>query len=245
MPLSGCPCLRAVACAAALPIAFLAQSPFDDHAIEISFDEAGLAGRADFDGDGDVDLLQIRNASPAGPAIGLRVLRNDGAGSFSPGVTLAFPAGFGSWARVAPVVADLDGDGAVDVAVDYYDASVTPAIGGVALVRGDGAGGFVAVEPLELGIEIFRLLPGQLDGDPQRELILHGGSSGPIGTTRIQSIGWGAAGAVAASPRIVPPVTTYGTGIRELAAAGTVRADKIRIAELADRTSAVLLAARP
>ena len=217
MTLSRCLCLRAAACTAVLSVAVLAQSPFDNHPVKVSLGESGLVGRADFDGDGDVDLLQLLSASPGGPVIALRVLRNDGAANFSPGATLALPAGFGSWARVAPVVADLDGDGAVDVGVDYYDASVSPAIGGVALVRGDGAGGFVDVTALGLGIEVFRLLPGQTDGDPQRELILHGGASGTVGATRIQSVGWSAAGAVAAPPTIVPPFTVLGTGVSELA----------------------------
>ena len=107
---------------------------------------AGVAW-VDFDGDGWLDLYLVQSGPfppDGGEGSADRLFRNlgpDGAGEFR-----FAPAGAGDLARgygQGVVAADVDGDRDVDLLVSHYGPTV--------LLRNDGAGRFVAPEPLPAG----------------------------------------------------------------------------------------------
>jgi hypothetical protein len=122
----------------------------------------GAIALADFDADGDLDaLVGSGRGAAAGPA---KLFWNDGAGSFTPSdveLGAASAAEFG--------VADLDGDGHLDVVVanaDFVDE----------VWLGDGAGGFAASEMPAGSIPSDGLSTkvslGDIDGDGDLDVIV-------------------------------------------------------------------------
>jgi hypothetical protein len=91
---------------------------------------------ADMDGDGDLDPVVVGRDS-----LETAVYRNPGNGDFStPTPKLAVPASALPSVTRGVDAADVDGDGDLDVAVPWSPLTVYG--GGVALLRGDGAGSF-------------------------------------------------------------------------------------------------------
>ena len=82
--------------------ATLIGAPYDTHNVLL----------ADFNGDGNVDIAAIVNNEYAPEGLS-RVFQNDGRGNFSP-----VGNSFGPTSHSSAAIADFDGDGAVDIAID-------------------------------------------------------------------------------------------------------------------------------
>lgn len=113
---------------------------------------------ADFDNDGDIDLLMVISTTvedPDGPSR-LALLVNDGDANFSIGQVVADPWPWPSVYQLA--VEDFDGDG-------WVDAAVPGAAGVVAIFLNDGAGGLVTGQEYDVGSVAWCTTAGDFDGD--------------------------------------------------------------------------------
>jgi len=114
---------------------------------------------ADFDGDGDTDVLAAISGG------GTTLFLNDGTGVFSAGPSTAS----GSQTKKL-LAADLDGDTNLDVVQLHEQASE----GGVVVYLGDGAGGLKLDASHDLGLNIFARLAdvevGDIDNDGDLDL---------------------------------------------------------------------------
>jgi enediyne biosynthesis protein E4 len=121
---------------------------------------------ADFDGDGDDDLLLIRHAGHDDLLIPSRLFENTGSGTWGAGEPVPLPEGF--YGRT-PAVADYDGDGDLDVYVaeDRYGSH-----GGVLL---ENRGGLEFTDVTEgSGLEgefALGATAGDVDGDGMPDLV--------------------------------------------------------------------------
>ena len=126
--------------------------------------QPAAAGVGDFDSDGIPDLAIVnegRDRVGVPPVPGsVSILMGLGGGAFAPGVT--HETGYHG---VGLGVADLDGDGAQDLAIGSG--------GGVEVLRGGGDGSFVAQSPIGLGG--FRMTTGDFDADGTPDLAQVGG----------------------------------------------------------------------
>jgi hypothetical protein len=114
---------------------------------------------ADFDGDGDEDLL-VGN----GMSFDVSVLLSDGAGGHADPVNL--PLWTNEYGLVALATGDLDGDGDIDFAASGVDA------GHIQLFIGNGSGGFTAGTLLDIGSGAWprSLAIADIDGDGDADL---------------------------------------------------------------------------
>jgi hypothetical protein len=112
---------------------------------------------ADVDGDGAPDLLST-NANDGT----LSVLLGDGRGGFRPAPGSPMRAARHPYDAI--VAADLDGDGRVDLAIpDIHGNSL-------AILRGDGKGGFTPSTPIPVGERPGYVAAGDFDGDGRIDL---------------------------------------------------------------------------
>ena len=120
---------------------------------------------ADFDGDGVPDLAVASSS-------GISVLLGKGNGTFHSATTVAISAGTPSHGLVA---ADFNGDGKMDVALII----APPQIGtvAVAVLLGNGAGGFRAPASFSVHSGASFIAVGDFNGDGKRDLITSGSSS--------------------------------------------------------------------
>lgn len=116
----------------------------------------------DFDGDDDLDLV-VPNTGQYWEGTTFQLWTNQGDGVFVPGGQ--FPCGAGP---TGITVADFNQDGALDVAV-AHDAYIVYGAS-IAIVRGDGAGGFMAPQVLSLDQGTYKIDSGDLDGDGDVDL---------------------------------------------------------------------------
>jgi hypothetical protein len=123
---------------------------------------AALAA-GDLDADGDIDLvLTTEGLNSLDRFAGLQVLRNDGAGRFSPDALLPRD----EHRPDSLVAADFDGDGIADIAIG------DSALGQVDVLLNDGAGG-LASAGLHLGVEgggVAALTAQDFNGDGRLDL---------------------------------------------------------------------------
>jgi len=112
----------------------------------------------DLDGDGDTDLVVVRNAGNS-----TDVFWNDGNGNFTAGPAL--PVGLDA---LAVVVDDIDGDGNLDILVSR------PVAPEIVVYLGDGSGSFAAADPISLpgGGSAFNLAVGDVTRDGVPDLIV-------------------------------------------------------------------------
>lgn len=110
----------------------------------------------DLNGDGLIDLIVASNGDPFDEQDtgGLLILFNNGGGDFAPPVEVS--AGD---SPVWPAVADLNGNGAADLAV------ANNVSGDVSLLFNDGQGSFSLVENVTVGAGPSFVAPADLDGD--------------------------------------------------------------------------------
>lgn len=116
---------------------------------------------ADLNGDGAHDLAIAHREQGSG-SDGLSVLLNQGNGLLSAPVD--FPAGESPTTVAA---ADLNGDGALDLAVAAWDV----AVGGVSVLLNDGTGAFSAPALYGPGLISGALAAGDLDGDGAVDIV--------------------------------------------------------------------------
>lgn len=126
----------------------------------------------DVDGDGDDDLVAATEKRVDDPDFGSRdvtiaaVALNDGAGAFAPTAAGDVQVGgIGFIWPLQPTFADLDEDGALDLAFGGF--------GGVTTLLGDGAGGFAAPVRSAVGVSgaIDFVEPADVDGDGHLDLV--------------------------------------------------------------------------
>lgn len=115
---------------------------------------------ADLNGDGDIDL-----ATANGGSDNVSILLGDGAGAFTPATGSPFAAGDQPWYVVA---ADLNADAKLDLALARWPQGDVVSNGEVAILLGDGTGGFappsfVPVGRVPYGIAVAHL---NADGNP-------------------------------------------------------------------------------
>jgi hypothetical protein len=119
------------------------------------FDDGLLVGFGDADGDGDLDLVQ--GASPTG-----KLARNDGTGRFLAPANAGMPADVASCQGVA----DLNGDGRVEVVLGFFSRTVSDAV-----CVNTGAGSF-NVTPLPPGAGRTQALAlGDADRDGDTDVV--------------------------------------------------------------------------
>ena len=99
--------------------------------VAISTGATGFMDAGDIDGDGDIDIVAPTNSGD------IRILRNNGNGTFAAPVTVSFSGTIFSASSVA--LGDYDGDGDLDAA-----ATVGFGVGTVAILTNDGVGNFSA-----------------------------------------------------------------------------------------------------
>jgi hypothetical protein len=117
---------------------------------------------ADFDRDGDIDLA-IPNTGQYWEGLSFQIWMNQGDGTFF--AYGAFPSGQGP---NGITINDFNGDGVLDVAV-AHDRYISCAAS-IAIMLGDGAGGFLAPLTVALDSCTYKIDSGDVDGDGDIDL---------------------------------------------------------------------------
>ncbi len=122
---------------------------------------------ADFNKDGKADLLVAGQFSGGGCTSGYALtyafLRGNGNGTFTAGPTECWSPG----APGNPVVADLNGDGKLDVVIPYYGGA-----GGPAVLQGNGDGTFIGSQVLYTGRNTTSAAVADFNGDGMPDVAL-------------------------------------------------------------------------
>ena len=115
---------------------------------------------ADFNGDGIPDLA-IANSGNAGVSGNVGIMLGSAAGVF--GNMTVYPAGNGA---LGPVVADFNGDGNADIAVENFTDNTE------SLLLGNGDGTFQAQTVFPTGTSPYGAAVGQFNGDSYPDLVI-------------------------------------------------------------------------
>ncbi|MBL8726450.1 MAG: VCBS repeat-containing protein [Planctomycetes bacterium] len=121
---------------------------------------------ADLDVDGDLDLLVTLARQAAPRDIEVRLLRNDGTGTFTAAATLVWPAIVDARA----VVGDLDGDGDLDLVAARHDAANQPLP--LLVLSHDGNFGFQPAAATTPGTAAKDVALADLEGDGDLDLVV-------------------------------------------------------------------------
>jgi hypothetical protein len=185
--------------------------------------EPGRPAAGDLDGDGRLDLvMSINGELPAGGQARYVRLMGDGGGGFGPAQPIALPPAFAGMFLKAPALADLDGDGDLDLVVSGF-VRPEPGVGPVATLLNDGTGAFGAASVLA-GAAILGGV-GEVTGDGRTDVVLAGFKSrssaevppsDPFGALLL--VGDGAGGA-APGPAVGASDTVL-TGVAQMDGAG-------------------------
>jgi hypothetical protein len=124
----------------------------------------GATVAADFNKDGKMDLLATVTGVQS-CELATQFLEGNGNGTFAPGSVncLSTATGYDVGTNDAPIVADLNGDGNLDVVVPYA-ASVRPPIG-PAVLQGNGKGTFTPVGTYYTGTGVVSAVVADFNGD--------------------------------------------------------------------------------
>lgn len=123
---------------------------------------------ADLDDDGDNDVVAPTGYGGASGSV--KVALNTGGGTFSSPVE--YDTGEGDWTSTDVTVADFDGDGHNDLAVTNLGVtSPTEQNGSIKILWGLGGGAFEAGPRYPLQTGMFALVAGNIDADPEQELV--------------------------------------------------------------------------
>ncbi len=126
---------------------------------------------ADFDKDGKADLLITTTANGCtNNDRGYAFLKGNGDGTFTPGAINCLPY----QAPEIPVVADLNGDGNLDVVIPYYGNLSGTATGPVVL-QGKGDGTFTVLENYYSGTAVLSAVVADFNGDGMPDIALGNG----------------------------------------------------------------------
>jgi hypothetical protein len=153
-----------------------------------------VLGLADFDGDGDVDVLEHTEG-----AQGVGLLRNDGAGMLA-GSALITTA-FGAAAK-----GDVDGDGDIDlvgIAVERRKTVFDEHKYSLVVARNDGRGTFSVGPPVALSGATSSLVVADFDGDRSADVV--------VPYYRAPQLLWSRGARLEPGPRL-PPWETFVTG---------------------------------
>lgn len=136
-------------------------------------DSPGTIAAADFDGDGNLDLA-------ASDGLGVAVLINRGDGTFEPAVHVDLDPQINAF-PISMTAADLDGDGAVDLAAAGLGYRFEPDfltvtnLDNVAILHNNGSGTFTLTQTIIIDNPFPRLgdiTAGDVDGDGRADLIV-------------------------------------------------------------------------
>src|SRR5262245_25469240 len=141
---------------------------------------------ADLDGDGHGDLVVANYGDDT-----FRVLLGYGNGAFFPAGTISFPIPYGTQTGAIALL-DVNGDGRPDLISPTYYSS------GVAVLLGDGSGGFGGPATTSLASAAVSVRVGDFDGDGRDDLL----AASPVGSAfyLLRSLGGGAFAAPATIP---------------------------------------------
>jgi FG-GAP-like repeat len=118
----------------------------------------------DLDGDGNLDVV-VPSGDYNGTAHHAVVLLGDGKGGFGPAV--GYPTTLGT---VAAVIADLDGDGHLDVATANYRGTDPYPGGDISVLRGNGDGALADAVTYHVHQNVGSLVAADLNGDGAPDL---------------------------------------------------------------------------
>ncbi len=124
---------------------------------------------ADFDGDGDRDLVTSGNSTVTNKN-SVSILRNRGDATFDEPVIYELPAG----TIRQLVVGDVDGDGAIDIVAGGY-TSANSSVGTVWVLRNEGKGTFAKADSYDIAdLNLLSLTVADLNGDGDVEIVTSG-----------------------------------------------------------------------